>query len=233
MIRKKILNFFYPNFCPLCETFLTAEELLCDVCGEKMLLGQDDYCHHCGKVSCMCQHHTPSYDKAVIACRYDKQTSPAVICLKNSRNTNFAYFAAQIIAQRLQYGQYYGTFDAIIPVPMHISKQRLRGYNQAALIAKEISRLLDVPFREDVLYKPTPGTEQHLLKSVQERARNVNAFKAYPVSLENQKILLCDDVLTTGSTMSRCATLLKENGAFSVTAAAASTTAPKKKENPE
>ena len=183
----------------------------------------------------MCQYQKRFYDKAVVACHYDSATAPAVLALKKSRNTNFAYFSARILAERLRHGTYYESekTDYVIPVPMHVSKQKQRGYNQAGLIAKELAELLHLPYREDILYKNKSGKEQHTLKSAAERAKNVESFGIYDISLEGRRILLCDDVLTTGSTMNRCAELLKSKGASVVTAAAASSTAPRKKEQEE
>ena len=117
-----------------------------------------------------------------------------------------------------------------MPVPVHPSRLRQRGYNQAALIGKEIARLMDLPYREDVLCKGRSKVEQHRL-SAEERARNVDSFFIRECSLDGMHILLCDDVLTTGNTMHRCAALLKERGAAAVIAAAAASTAPKQKEN--
>jgi len=229
---RKILNFFYPNRCPKCGVFLSAEETLCEPCAEEILLEQDGYCHICGKSNCMCKYKPPVYDRAVIACRYDHLTAPAVYQLKESKNTNFAYFAARILAERLRHGSYYEAekFDYIMPVPMHKSKQRRRGYNQAGLIAKELSSILHLPCRDDVLYKEKSGIEQHKLHSAIEREQNTKNFGIHDISLENCRILLCDDVLTTGSTMNRCAELLKQNHAVFVTAAAAASTAPRDKE---
>ncbi|MBR1528930.1 MAG: ComF family protein [Oscillospiraceae bacterium] len=229
---RKLFNFFYPNRCPKCGAFLFAEELLCEACAEEILIEQDGYCHACGKTNCLCKYKPLAYDRAVVACRYDSRTAPAVYQLKESRNTNFAYFAARILAERLRHGSYYETekFDYIMPVPMHKSKQRRRGYNQAGLIAKELSEILHLPYRDDVLYKEKSGIEQHKLHSAAEREQNVESFGIREVSLENCRILLCDDVLTTGSTMNRCAELLKQNHAVFVTAAAASSTVPREKE---
>ncbi|MBR4318754.1 MAG: ComF family protein [Oscillospiraceae bacterium] len=227
-MTQKILNFFYPNFCPKCGVFLLPEELLCDSCAEKILLEQDGYCHQCGKETCICKYQTFAYDKAVVACRYDKETAPAVISLKMSKNTNFAYFSARILAERLKHGSYYQlqNISCVMPVPMHISKQRKRGYNQAALIAKELADLLHLPYREDVLFKERSNIAQHTL-SAEARMQNVKSFGIRDISLKYQCILLCDDVLTTGSTMNRCAELLKSQQASAVIAAAASSTAAK------
>lgn len=229
---RKILNFFYPNRCPKCGVFLFPAETLCESCAEEILLEQDAYCHTCGKTNCICKYKPLAYDKAVVACRYDRQTAPAVYALKEAKNTNFAYFAARILAQRLLHGSYYETekINYIMPVPMHISKQRKRGYNQAGVIAKELSEILQLPYRDDVLYKSKSSIEQHKLHSAAEREKNVESFGIHDISLENCRILLCDDVLTTGSTMNRCAELLKQNHAVFVIAAAASSTTPREKE---
>ncbi|MDE6657087.1 MAG: hypothetical protein K2J88_00695, partial [Oscillospiraceae bacterium] len=167
------------------------------------------------------------YDKAVIACHYDKATIPAILKLKLSKNTNFAYFSARILAQRLQ-SEEYGKLDMIIPVPMHRTKLRERGYNQASLIAKEIANLLDLPCREDILYK-NKSVAQHQLNAKQ-RAENINHFHVRNILIQNKHVLLCDDVLTTGNTLNYCAELLKQVGASRVTIASASTTIAKPKE---
>ncbi len=226
---KSLLNFFYPNRCPVCGAFLDAFSLTCESCGDAMILGQDDYCHRCGKVACMCKNTNTAYDWTVVSCRYAEETIPAIVEMKQSRNTNFADFSARLLAERLRDNPFYGKIDCIVPVPMHKSKKRLRGYNQAALIGQEIGRMLDVPCWEDILYKAFASRDQHTLGR-DERKLNVDAFRIHDVRLDGQHILLCDDVLTTGSTLSRCAALLKENGAKTVIAAAAATTIPKKQE---
>ncbi len=224
---KSLLNFFYPNRCPACSCLISAHELLCAECADKLLLGQDDYCHICGKVACICKRTVHAYDKAVVCSAYADGAIPAIIGLKKSENTNFAIFAAKILASRLEYGApYYKQIDCAVPVPMHRTKQRMRGYNQAALIAKETARLLGVPVREDILTKQRGSIEQHKL-SYAERTKNVESFGIRDCQLNGMRILLCDDVLTTGNTMHRCAELLKEKGASAVIAAAAATTVPK------
>jgi HK97 family phage major capsid protein len=169
---KSLLNFFYPNRCPACEALIGAHELLCNACGDALLLEQDGYCHYCGKTICRCSKFPHAYDRAVVCSAYEGGAVPAVIALKRSSNTNFAVYAAQILARRLEQGAlYYHKIDCVMPVPMHRSKQRQRGYNQAALIGKEIARLMDVPYREDVLCKGRSKVEQHQL-SAEERAQN-------------------------------------------------------------
>ncbi|MDE5769473.1 MAG: ComF family protein [Oscillospiraceae bacterium] len=219
-IKLPVLQFLYPNRCPGCDAFLPACSTVCDACADSMSLKQDSYCHRCGKISCFCRYKKLFYDDAVIACRYENAAVPSVLKLKQTRNTNFAVFSARILAQRLQ-NPAYGRADFIVPVPMHPAEIRRRGYNQAALIAAELSGLLEIPCRDDILFRKK-SVSQHLLNA-QERAKNVENFGIYPVSFENLHMILCDDVLTTGNTMSRCAELLKSAGAVRVTAASAAT----------
>lgn len=225
-LMKHLSNLLWPNRCPGCNAFLLPEELICEVCGEHMLLAHDAICHVCGKAACVCGKRTYAYDRAVTACRYAEETVPAVVAMKLARNTNFAYFAARILAERLQHSLIYGELDCVMPVPMHPANERRRGYNQAALIAKELARLLELPYREDVLYKEKGLKAQHDL-SAEERQKNVSIFKSNETALDGMRILLCDDVLTTGSTMNRCAELLRQNGASAVVIAAAATTIPR------
>ena len=226
-LKASLLNFLLPNRCPCCDAFLLAGELLCAACEEKVLLPHDDYCHRCGKIRCICKTQTPSYDMAIVCARYSGEWNDpgvrAVWQLKNSCNTNFAGFAGKIIAERLKHSLDYGTYDCVTAVPMHRSKLRMRGYNQAELFGRAIASELGIPYRNDLLYKTKSGKAQHQLTAA-ERAVNVSAFAAGDVPLDGMRILLCDDVLTTGATMNRCAALLHSCGASFVTAAASAVT---------
>lgn len=218
--KLSLFQFLYPNRCPGCDAFLTAYETVCDACAESMRLQPDEYCHRCGKVTCFCRYRQLSYDDAVIACRYENSAVPCIIKLKQARNPNFAIFSARILAQRLQDSPGHKA-DLIVPVPMHPAEIRRRGYNQAELIARELSGLLGIPCRNDLLFR-NRSVSQHLLNA-QERAKNVEHFGIHPVSIEHLHVILCDDVLTTGNTMSRCAGLLKSAGAVRVTAVSSAT----------
>ena len=224
---RSLLELLWPNRCPGCNALIGSDKVVCEACGERMLLEHDAVCRRCGKVGCICDKKQLAYDRAVAACAYAEETIPAIIRMKQSQNTNFAEFAARILAERLRHGIDFGEIDCVMPVPMHPSKERLRGYNQAALIARAVAAELSLPCREDVLYKDKVGRAQHELTAA-ERANNVDSFQIHDIPLDGQRILLCDDVLTTGSTMSRCAALLKQQGAAAVIAAAAATTVPHK-----
>ena len=119
-----------------------------------------------------------------------------------------------------QYGQLlrgvapYNTVEAIVPVPLHPKKQRLRGYNQAAKFAEGIATALDLPWSSEWLIR-TQYTDSQTQKSRLERFDNVeHAFAvADPEALRGKHVLLVDDVITTGATLEACAKqLLKVEG---------------------
>ena len=105
-------------------------------------------------------------------------------------------------------------YDIIIPVP--ISKKRLkeRGYNQSALIAKEIANYLKIEYNEKVLIKIKDNIAQSILEG---KDRELNVKDVYKVKdfekIKNKKILVIDDIYTTGSTVNECSRILKINGA--------------------
>lgn len=108
--------------------------------------------------------------------------------------------------------------DVIIPVPLHRDRHRKRGFNQAALLAKELSRQVNIPMDEAMLTRHRPTASQIGL-DFDERRRNVrHAFRSAADGLAGRRVLLVDDVYTSGSTLGACAVALREGGASSVQA---------------
>jgi len=114
----------------------------------------------------------------------------------------------------------------IIPVPLHRSRLRQRGFNQAVLLGKVLSQQLSLPLLPDTLFR-TRQTEPQISLSAADRRLNVKgAFKVKsPANVVGKRILLLDDVMTTGSTMDECAKELKKAGAVVVIAATIARTA--------
>jgi ComF family protein len=109
-----------------------------------------------------------------------------------------------------------GRVDGVVPIPLHRTRELERGYNQAAMIARGVAGALNCPLRTDLLTRPRPTRSQTHL-SRRERWQNVrDAFDASP-DAEGGSWLLVDDVLTTGSTATAAARVLKDAGARTVT----------------
>jgi len=106
--------------------------------------------------------------------------------------------------------------DVIVPVPLHASRLRQRGYNQSALLARELARRSDLPVTEQVLLRVIATRPQVGLNAT-ERAENVrHAFRCCDSSLRGLQVLLVDDVLTTGATLRACARALLQGKARAV-----------------
>ena len=112
-------------------------------------------------------------------------------------------------------------FDSIVPVPLHRTKLRQRGYNQCDYIAKGLAQVLDIPWSPDVLTKPRATTSQ-TRKSRWERAENASGIfaVAQPEAIADRRILLVDDVVTTGATLGAAAKILVDSGCREVSVAA-------------
>lgn len=207
---RAFVRTIYAGQCPFCGRFLLEHGLVCVKCGRdntrKLRLsvpfsGREDFSHA---------------DDFTSACLYGGRADIPLTRLKNAACADSAAFFASLLAQRLS-GR---TFDAVVPVPSGRAALRRRGYNPPALLARELSLLLEIPMYEKYLVKIKDGTMQ---KGGSAAQRRENAANAYNVKKPRpfRHVLLVDDVKTTGSTLDDCARALKTAGAETVTACAA------------
>jgi ComF family protein len=108
--------------------------------------------------------------------------------------------------------------QAVVPVPLHPHRQRQRGYNQSALLARELAAALQLPLMEGTLHRVKATVPQVDLDVEQRRINVLDAFRCQPGSLAGRSVLLVDDVCTTGATLASACQALKEAGASSVLA---------------
>jgi ComF family protein len=107
--------------------------------------------------------------------------------------------------------------DMLIPVPLHPKRLRERGYNQSLLLAFELGKLSGIPVRPDILKRHINTPPQARTASSIERHRNMHeAFTSADGKLKDKRVLLIDDVSTSGATLDACASALKQAGALSV-----------------
>ena len=104
----------------------------------------------------------------------------------------------------------------VAPVPMHRRRLRQRGYNQSLLLAREVSKRCGIPLARDLLARTKDSVPQVSVANREERARNTQGAFQCAGQVTGKAVLLIDDVVTTGSTLSTCAQVLKEKGAASV-----------------
>lgn len=221
-----LLDLLYPNRCPCCNCSISWREYLCEACRQEVTAEPADaFCPLCGKLlrECFCGTGL-SYDRAAILTEYTGAARAGVLSMKSAVSLHFGRFCGNVLGQRIAEDAVLSGYDLVIPVPMQLRKQWKRCCNPAAVFAREIAAVTRIPYRQDILHDNGTGKTQHTL-SAAERHKNVEQFSAAPVSLEGMRALLCDDVLTTGSTMNRCAALLKAQGAAEVAAISITTTA--------
>ncbi|NJN95963.1 MAG: ComF family protein [Anaerolineales bacterium] len=134
--------------------------------------------------------------------------------LKYRNHKAVAFILATILAEA--YRRFQLKVDVIMPVPLHPSRLRERGYNQSELLAKSLSELLDLPLDSRTLQR-TRSTKSQMTLGFNERHQNVaEAFACESFAGTGQTILLVDDVCTTGSTLDACADALKKMGVGAV-----------------
>ena len=140
--------------------------------------------------------------------------------MKYEKKFNVGIFLGKTLANKINSNRPDWKIDLIIPIPLHQLKKAERGYNQSFYIAKGIGKILDIPFSDRVV-KRIKYTESQTTMTLNEREENISgAFKVINRNSVNGKtILIIDDVITTGATISECGKVLLEAGAKNIYAA--------------
>lgn len=219
-LNQAILDLILPPHCVNCKS---ANSWLCQNCLNRISFIGTVICQRCGapisstrSTACTsCQQHPLHAIDGIRAVSIfeDNPIRPAIHVLKYQNHQAVAAVLANLLADA--YRRYTLAVDLIVPVPLHATRLKERGYNQSELLAGQLSRLLQLPVDATTLQR-IKKTEAQVALGAGERQKNVaNAFAA-KTTLFDQKILLIDDVCTTGSTLDACATALKAAGAASV-----------------
>lgn len=225
MALEEILDFFYPKFCYLCKKEKTY---LCPECFLKIEIAKSSFCPYCGKRSFdgkICQNHKKFLNGFVSATFYENDLVKKLIddfkynfVKELSKNLSLLIFRFLKENQEVEF--FKNPYDfVLVPVPLHKRKLRWRGFNQSEEIAKELSPLIKIPFKKDLLLRKK-YTKSQMLLDKKKREENVkNAFlvnKNKKEILQQKKIILVDDVATTLFTLEEAAKTLKESGAKEV-----------------
>ncbi|MBP0976904.1 MAG: ComF family protein [Oscillospiraceae bacterium] len=221
-VSRFLADLVFPNRCPCCDDFIRWDKLICGKCHRSIETVYEKACPVCGLETCICSEEN-FCDRSLVPLRYETLVKEGVLSLKRGNNKNFGEYAGKLIAGILKNEMPELEFDMIMPVPMSPASFRKRGFNQAEIIAGEIAAALDIPLVTDVLIKLDTDSSQHYLNKSQ-RMRNITSIKIKETDLTGKRIIICDDVITTGSTINRCARLLNNSGAETVFAAAAAGT---------
>jgi ComF family protein len=164
-----------------------------------------------------CMARPRAFDAARAACLYDEVSRDPILKLKHADRTDLAPLFARWLSRAA--ADLLAEAEAIAPVPLHPLRLLRRRYNQAAEVARPLARLVEVPFLPDVLVRRR-ATESQGGKSGDGRRRNVAGAFHVPArrraQVTGRRVLLVDDVMTTGATLEGCARALKQAGAVRV-----------------
>ena len=221
-----LIDLIYPPRCPLCGEGLAAQAGLCAACWSTLAIPGEPACALCqrpfgdgaapGTVCAPCLAEPPRHDGIAAGTLYNEASRKLVLAFKHGRRIALAPMLARIVAARLP--PLDGEWLAV-PVPLHRWRLWRRGFNQSALLAREIGRTSGAALVVDGLVrrKPTPVLGGLGRKA---RARALSgAIAANPKrvdQLKGARIVLVDDVMTSGATTNACVSALKRAGAQKV-----------------
>lgn len=225
---SKIIDFILPPRCICCGKTLNAKDGVCEECFNKINFITKPHCLKCGipfeaanssdsKLCGLCiKDKKSTFRLSRSSMRYDDISKNMILAFKFMDKTENAKVLSQwlYIAGKEIFDE---GVDIIIPVPLHYTRLLKRKYNQSALLAKKLSKKtgLKVDYSSIIRCKKTRPQVEFSGKA---RIKNISgAFKVkYPKNIKGKRILLIDDVYTTGSTLKECAKVLKKAGAKSI-----------------
>jgi len=221
-----VVDLVFPPRCPLCGQGISEQTGVCGSCWNDLAIPGEPSCSSCGRpfqdgiehgaVCAVCLADPPRHDGIAAATLYNDASRKLVIAFKHGKRIALAPFMARLMAAKLDF------LDAdwlVVPVPLHRWRLWRRGFNQAAVLAREIAREKGAGIVVDALIrsKSTP-----VLGGLGARARKRALSGAIAVNprqsdrLRDSKVLLVDDVLTSGATSNACVSALKRAGATEV-----------------
>ena len=219
-IRINPLDYLFPSRCVVCDEVSDSPgEGICEKCRDKIVYIKEPYCLKCGKQLKKeekeycgdCEKIRHFFDSGISLYDYGSM-SDSVYRFKYAGRTEYAAFYGKDLYEKKAGWLKMLRPDALIPVPIHSSRMRSRGYNQAALIARELSKHSGIPVREQLIRR---NFRTRPLKDLSHAERQNNLKRAFKICQNDVKlntIVIIDDIYTTGSTIDSMTKVLKDAG---------------------
>jgi len=217
-----ILSLLFPPRCALCDAVIKGKKHICRSCVSKLLFLGEDVCIKCGKPveaqeeychDCKKKKHAFEQNMAVFSYETVRES---LYRFKYAGRAEYADFYAEGAMYALKDKIAKIHAQALIPVPLHKSRLRKRGYNQAQLFAEALGKRLGIPVYTHLVRRVKNTIP---MKKLQGRERQNNLKKAFLISENGVKlntIILVDDIYTTGATLDELSTAFKEAGVENV-----------------
>lgn len=222
-IWDRLLDIIYPPKCMYCGELIGIgkDRWLCEDCLDEIKIIEEPRCEKCGRpldaegLCADCRENKPYYEKGWAVYEYKGNVRNAIRRYKYKNHKEYAIPFGRQTTEMIE-GINAPIIDCLVPVPLYYKKKKRRGYNQSELLAMELSRNLGIEMC-CVLDRVRDTKVQSNLKP-KERMENVKgAFRLREdIDIQGKKILLVDDIYTTGSTINECSKVLKKNGAVGV-----------------
>lgn len=219
------VGLLFPRRCPVChEVVEERKELVCKICRTKLPYIREPFCLRCGKPLLTggeeycgdCRRRKHRFDRGAAPFVYDETMRRSIAGYKYRGRREYAGFYAEEILRRCAGRMRLWGGEVYVPIPLHPSRRRKRGYNQAELLARELAKRSGIPVDAHLLARVKKTRAQKELND-QERLTNLkDAFSIRKGKIPYENIILVDDIYTTGSTMDAAAGLLKEHGVKNV-----------------
>lgn len=199
---NNIINELYPSQCIICGKLYS--DSICNKCYKKLEI-----------VAKSEKYKSKSFNEHIYLFKYEGKIRNLIIDYKFNDKAYLSNFFTKIIIKNEKICGKIKSYDIIIPVPIHKKRKNERGYNQSELIARKISKNIhELELVTNSLIKEKNTVAQSTLTKEQ---RKQNAKKVYKLinkeKIQNKKVILLDDIYTTGSTTEECSKILKQNGA--------------------
>jgi len=226
-LKKFFLDLFFPKHCIVCEKLGKS---LCARCRDSVPIRETDLCPVCertetylGRIcgACEIKNKTFFLDGLFVSSHYKHPVlKQAIYSFKYSRLSSLDQPLSKILGEKLKkYPEIFNDF-CLVPVPLHPNKERSRGFNQSALLGKNIEKNFKkehwkINIEPALLTRVRDNEPQMKMTETKERKENIKGcFKINNLFLSKlpEKILLLDDVCTTGSTLNECAKVFKKKG---------------------
>lgn len=218
--RRTAADLLFPRRCPVCGgVAMPKGRLICPACLKQLSFVSSPACMKCGKeigsrdqeYCADCIRRKKSFTRGFALLNYDSRAAVSMAAVKYHNKREYLDFYARAAALRFEKQFRQAGIQVIVPVPVHASRLKTRGFNQAAVLAEKLSAELGIPW-EELLIRVKKTDPQKSLGSA-ERLKNLRgAFEAEQEAGKWERVLLVDDIYTTGSTAEICSRALLKTG---------------------
>ena len=191
---EKTLEYIFLPSCGICNKL--GEGYLCEKCEKEL----EKY-----KINLNNEENIDNYIEKLHVFKYEKMIRKLIIQYKFNEKSYLYKTFCELIIKNKKVFDFIKSYDIIIPVPIHKTRIRKRGYNQSELIAKELAKKLNIGYNKKVLIKVKKNKPQSILNKKERKENTENVYKIInKEKIYDKKILIFDDIYTTGATINAC-----------------------------